>query len=120
MLEHISPTPQNVLAVKAVGKITEEDYRSVLIPAIEDQIAAQGKARFVYVIGPEFDSFALGAMVQDALLGLHHWRDLERLAVVTDRDWIANAMRLIAPLIPAQTRNFDAGQLNEALAWAAA
>ncbi|MCB1369228.1 MAG: STAS/SEC14 domain-containing protein [Rhodobacteraceae bacterium] len=120
MLERIKTSSDAVLAFRAIGKITDEDYKSALIPAVEDQIMALGKARFVYVIGPEFESFGGGAMLDDALFGLHHWRDFERIAVVTDRDWITNAMRIFAPLMPAKTKLFHTDELNDALAWAAA
>lgn len=120
MLERIVPTASTVLAFRAVGKITGEDYKSTLIPALDAQITAQGKARFVYVIGPEFEGFEAGAMLDDALFGVTHWRDFERIAVVTDHDWIANGMRMFMPLLPAKTKLFKAGEQSDALTWAAA
>ena len=120
MLERIKSTSPNVLAMRAVGKITDEDYKTVLIPAVESQIQAQRKVRFVYVIGPEFESFSMQAMLDDALFGLHHWRDLERVAVVTDRESIAHAMRIFMPPLPAKSKVFHTDQLKDALAWAAA
>ncbi|MCB1310809.1 MAG: STAS/SEC14 domain-containing protein [Sedimentitalea sp.] len=120
MLEPMESSSNGVLAFRAVGKITDEDYKSALIPAVEDQIKTQGKARLVYVIGPEFESYGGKAMLDDALFGVKHWRDFERIAVVTDRDWIANAMRIFMPLMPAQTKLFHTNELKDALAWAVA
>lgn len=120
MLERIKSSSKDVLAFRAVGKVTDEDYKSALIPAVEDQIRTQGKARFVYVIGPEFECFGSEAMLDDALFGVKHWRDFERIALVTDRDWIANAMRIVMPLMPAKTKLFHTDELKDALAWAAA
>lgn len=120
MLKRIEPTANGVLAFKAVGKITAEDYKSTLIPALEEHIKAHGKARFVYVVGPEFEGFEAGAVMDDALFGLTHWRDFERIAVVTDHDWIAAGVRMFMPLIPAETRLFTADKQTDALTWAAA
>jgi len=120
MLERIETSSNDVLAFRAVGKITDEDYKSALIPAVEDQISTQGKARFVYVLGPEFTGFGGKAMLDDALFGVTHWRDFERIAVVTDRDWIANTLRIFMPLMPARTKLFHTDKLKDALAWAAA
>lgn len=120
MLERIHPSPDNILAFSARQKVTDEDYKSMLIPSVENQIKANGKVRFVYLIGPEFEGFEAKAALDDALLGLHHWRDFERVAIVTDKDWIANTMRIFLPLMPAKAKLFNINQLQDALNWAAA
>lgn len=120
MLEHIQSAHGNLLAIRAVGRITDTDYKTVLIPEIELRIKEDGKVRFVYVLGPEFEGYGAKAAMDDVLLGLHHWRDFERLAIVTDRDWIANGMRIFMPLMPARTRVFGMDEMQEALDWAAA
>lgn len=120
MLERYQSAPNNVLAIRAVGKITDDDYKTVLIPAVEDQIKATGKVRLVYVIGLEFEDFSARAALDDALLGVVHWRDFERIAVVTDRDWIAKAMRMFMPLLPGEKQLFGIDQLQDAFDWAAA
>ena len=120
MLKRIVSAPKNVLAVKASGTLTDSDYKTVLIPAVEEQIKAAGKIRLVYEIGPEFDGFDAGAAMDDALLGLKHWREFEKIAVVTDHAWLANTVRLFLPLFPKQTKLFAIGQAKEAIAWAAA
>lgn len=119
MFERITPAPDNVLAIKAIGQITDEDYKTFLIPEVEDQIKTHGKVRLVYVIGPEFEGYDVKAALDDAFLGLHHWKDFERIAVVTDRDWISKAMRIFMPLLPAKKKLFGIDQINDALKWAA-
>jgi hypothetical protein len=119
MLEHITPTPENVLAVKASGTVTGSDYKTVLIPAFEKQAKA-GKVRLVYEVGPECDGFDASAALNDAALGLGHWRDFEKVAIVTDRAWIAHAVHMLMPLFPAETKLFRIGQTRDAVAWAAA
>lgn len=120
MFTRIANAPPNVLAIRAMGRITDDDYRSMLVPAIEQQIRTVGKIRLVYVIGAEFEGFDMMAAMDDALLGIHHWKDFEKVAVATDRDWIANGVRMMGPLLPAKTRIFDVAQMQDALDWAAA
>ena len=48
MIEIIRGLPENVVAVSVSGEVTGEDYKNVLIPAIEDKIQSTG--RFVYFI----------------------------------------------------------------------
>lgn len=119
MFECIKPAPDNVLAIKSVGQITDDDYKMVLIPAVEDQIKAHGKVRLVYVIGPEFEGHDMKAAIDDAFLGLDHWWDFKRIAVVTDRDWITKAMRIFLPLLRARKKLFGIAQIDDAVKWAA-
>ena len=120
MLEPIQNAPANVLALRAVGKIEDGDYKSVLIPAVELQIKTFGKVRLVYELGSEFEGFSAKAALDDALLGLDHWQDFERIAIVTDRTWIADALRLFLPLLPAKSKLFTTDHRQAALDWAGA
>ncbi len=119
MLELIQPNHPNTIAFKAVGRIEDADYKTVLALAVDRMVAEQGKARLVFEIGPEFDGFTPHAAFDDAILGLEHWRDFEKIALVTDHAWIAGAVRLFAPLMPAQVKLFALPQRDDALAWAA-
>lgn len=107
MLEPICPTPDKVMGFSAKGRITDEDYKTILIPAIEARIKTDAKVRFIYVIGPDCTGIDAGAVLDDALFGLHHWRNFERIGIVTDHDWIAKAARLFMPLLPLKTRLFQ-------------
>jgi len=52
MLEKIAGVPEGVIGFEVSGKLTAEDYRDVLLPAIEEA-AGRGDVRIVIVI-PEF------------------------------------------------------------------
>src|SRR5688500_2256965 len=55
MIKVLSDMPVGVLGLEAIDDVEEEDYRNVLVPAVEAAIAEHGKVRLVYVLGPEFD-----------------------------------------------------------------
>ncbi|SON58405.1 hypothetical protein HDIA_4864 [Hartmannibacter diazotrophicus] len=109
-----------VIAISAKGHITADDYEKTLTPLVEERIASFGKIRFLYILGPEFQSFSAGAAFDDARLGLSHLGDFERIAVVTDIDWISWGMRLFAPLIPAPVRVLPVDAIEDAKAWISA
>ena len=48
MIEIIQGLPDNVVAVTASGKVTGEDYDSVLIPVIEEKLKKHDKIRVLY------------------------------------------------------------------------
>jgi hypothetical protein len=117
MLRIIDDLPETVLGVEAVGKVTADDYRDVLVPAVEARIARFAKVRLLYVLGSGFEGFSGGAAWQDAMLGMRHLTAFERVAVVTDSDWLAGAIRAFGFAMPAEVRTFDGDELDEARGW---
>ena len=71
-----------MLAIEAVGKVTHEDYRTILIPKAEAMMA-KGPIKMLYVIGKEFTGYELEALWDDGAFGIKHWREFKRIAVVT-------------------------------------
>ena len=118
MLRVIEGLPEGVLGIEAVGKVTHEDYRDVLIPKAQAMMA-KGPISMLYVIGKEASGFALEALWDDSTFGLRHWRDFSRIAVVTDQAWLRAAVSLFAPLTPAEVRLFATSALPEAKRWIA-
>lgn len=54
------------------------------------------------------------AVVVERLQDTSSW---ERLAVVTDKDWMRHAIAAAGWLMPGEIRVFEPGQLDEAKAW---
>jgi hypothetical protein len=63
VLERISDLPDSVLGFKASGELTGDDYRGVLVPAVEAALAKKEKVRLLYVLGDEVTGFSAGAGV---------------------------------------------------------
>ncbi len=120
MIRLLRNMPPGVLGFEAVDDVEEEDYKNVLVPAIEAAIAEHGKVRLVYLLGPEFDEYEGEAVWQDLKLGMSHPASFERIAVVTDARWAGPALKLFSVLWPGQTRAFPLADLESAKEWAAA
>ena len=56
MLRIIAGMPADVLAIEAVGEVTQEDYRGILIPKAEAMMI-KGPIKMLYVIGKEFTGY---------------------------------------------------------------
>jgi hypothetical protein len=107
----------DVVAVRAEGQVTMQDYDKVLIPAVEKALTRHDKLKFYYEFGSGFTGMDLGAMVEDMRVGLGHLGQWARIAVVTDVDWIKGAADLFKFLLPSQTRTFALAQAADAKAW---
>ena len=93
MIQKIQDMPSGCLGFEAVGEVDANDYRDTLIPAVDRALAERGKVRFLYLIGSRFERYSSGAAWEDAKLGLEHFTNWERCAIVTDLDWMDHLVR---------------------------
>lgn len=117
MLTQITGLPDNVIGFEAGGRVTDADYKTRMIPALEKAIADKGKVRFLYVLGAAFDGYEPGAMWDDTFFGFKHLKDFEKVALVTDNAVYTGAMRLFSPMMPFETRVFPLAELEAAKTW---
>ena len=116
MFRLLRDMPPDVLAVEAVGKVTHEDYRTILIPKAEAMMAT-GPIKMIFVIGKEFSGYDLEALWDDGAFGIKHWREFKRIAVVADQAWMRAAVSMFAPFFPAEVRLFNLSELSAAKDW---
>jgi hypothetical protein len=117
MLELIGGFPDTTVAVRGVGTVTADDYREVLAPAIDRATAGGRKARLLIELAAGFDGYDPGAVAADASLGIGHLGSFERVAVVTDHDWLRAAVNVFGVLIPGDVRLFRVDAADAAQAW---
>jgi len=117
MVERIRDLPDNVIGFTAKGTVTADDYESVIIPAVEALFSRQSKVRFLYHLGEEFSGFEAAAMWDDTKLGLKHLAGWERLAVVSDVEWLRAAVKVFGVAIPGHIRVFHNSEIGEATRW---
>ena len=117
MFAVIENLPDGVVGVTASGEVTGDDYRTVLLPRIDEARQGGKKVRLLYVIG-EF-KLKGSAVWADAKLGMEHFTSFERVAVVTDEDWIEKSIHAFGWIIPGEVKVFDDDDRDDAIAWLA-
>lgn len=115
--EEIDGLPSDVLALRAVGIITPDDYQNMLIPLVDAKLQQHDKLKLLCVLDDAFTAYPLDAMWADTKFGLQHMRDFSRIALVTDIGWMAKSVRLLAPLMPFAMKVFAVSQIEEAKSW---
>jgi hypothetical protein len=120
MMEVLSGFSGNAVGVQAKGQITRNDYENVLVPEVESAIKRHGKVRLYYQIGPEFTGIDPGAAFQDLKVGMEHFSQWERVAVVTDVDWIRHSVRAFGFLMPIKMETFSIAEAEKAREWISA
>src|SRR5919109_1908221 len=117
MIEQILDFPDNVLGFSANGTVTVSDYETVIIPAVEAMLSRHPKVRLFYHLGEDFSGFEMAALWEDTKIGLKHLASWDRIAVVTDVDWIRAAMKVFGFLLPGHIRIFHNSELGSARKW---
>jgi hypothetical protein len=114
----ISPESQgNILIISATGKLTDQDYKEVLIPRLEAVIREHGKARLLLDMGDEFHGWEPAAAWDDTRFGIVHRNDFEKMGVIGGPGWVEWGLKIGALFIGGEIRNFPSSQRQEALDW---
>ena len=116
MIKVISRMPVGTIGVEASGKVTEDDYRDVLVPAVT-LAREQGKVRLLYVLTDGFESFSAGAMWADAKVWAKNLDGFERIALVADADWLEHLAKAVNVLVSGEIKVFESDDVRDAKIW---
>ncbi|HUA07664.1 MAG TPA: STAS/SEC14 domain-containing protein [Candidatus Acidoferrales bacterium] len=117
MIEVLTGFPENVVACRASGRVTKQDYDNVIIPSVERALSHHPKIRCYYELGSQFQTFDGGALWEDTKVGLEHLTRWERVAVVTDVEWLRFATNAFRFLMPGSVRVFSLDESDAARRW---
>jgi len=117
MIEQLEGFPDTVCAFVCHGRVTQEDYQTVFVPAVEAAFKRHDKVRLYYETGSDFTDIEPSAVWQDTMVGLSHLFSWKRIAVVSDVEWIRNTFQLFAFLMPAPMKLFPSSGANVARIW---
>ncbi|WP_370311406.1 STAS/SEC14 domain-containing protein [Sagittula sp.] len=114
---NITPLPpKGHYEVRMSGRIREDDYEDRLIPALDKAIEEHDRIRILTVIEDDAE-FSIGAMLDDAELGMRHWKGFDRVAVVGKPGWMMRLVRGFGPVMPCPVRTFAPGEEDDARRW---
>jgi SpoIIAA-like len=90
---------------------------------VMEQLSDSGDIRIVEVIASDYEGFGPGGFVEDLKLGFgtlfQHYSDFNRIAVVSDKAWVAHTLHALAWMIPGELALFGLDELEQAKKWAA-
>jgi SpoIIAA-like len=119
MLRQMNDMPAGTIGFEAVGEVEDDDWKRAVEPLLRREIADGEKVRLLYLLGPEADDVEGDALQADAGFRARHAKAFERVAVVTDENWMKPALRAVSVLMPGSARGFAVHDLPAAKAWLA-
>lgn len=84
----IQPSEENggkTLAVHVSGKLVEADYAQ-FVPEFERLVRQHGKMRVLFDM-TDFHGWEASAMWEDTKFAIHHFDDIEKIAMVGENKW---------------------------------
>lgn len=117
MITVMDGLPEGVLGFSASGTLTADDYTEVLAPALAAATAGGGRIRILLDFAGEFDGIAGAAVWQDLRMGVREWSAWERIALVTDHEWMRDGLTMFAWAVPGEVRAFPRAERDAAVDW---
>lgn len=121
MIEVLPDVPPGVAGIRVSGRVGGDDLWAFK-PRM-DELLESGEIRLVEVIADDYEGFGPGGMAEDLKLGLgalaKHHSAFKRIAVVSDKSWVAHALHAFAWMVPGELAVFGLDELDRAKQWAA-
>jgi SpoIIAA-like len=121
MIDLLPDMQQGVTGIRVSGRLRGDDLRE-FEPAME-KLLENGEIRIVEVIASDYEGFGRGGLVEDLKVGFgalfHHHSAFKRIAVVTDKEWVAHTLHALAWMVPGELALFGLDEIERAKEWAA-
>ena len=112
MLRRMTDMPAGTIGFEAVGEVEDDDWEQTVEPVLRREIAEGRQVRLLYLLGPEARDVEGDAMSADAGFRARHATSFERVAVVSDEDWMRPALRALSFLLPGKAKGFHVRELE--------
>jgi len=104
-----------LLAVHVSGKLTAADYDH-FVPEFERLVGLHGKLHVLFDM-TGFHGWTAGALWEDTKFAMHHFSDIDRLAVVGEKKWQEGMATFCKPFTKATVKYFDHTDVAGARKW---
>ncbi len=115
MFETIAVNAEHVVAIRASGRLTDEDYKHFL-PILEDLINREGPVS-LFVDMEDFEGWDMKAAWDDVKFGITHDVDFKRIAIIGDKPWMEWMTRISDIFFSAEMRYFSVAEKQQAMNW---
>ena len=104
-----------VLRVSVSGVLTKDDY-DVFVPEIDKEIQRHGQVRILFdMVG--LRGWTMGALFEDTKFAIRHYSEIDRIAIVGDKQWERAMATFCKPFTKAKIRYFDIATHDDAEDW---
>jgi hypothetical protein len=97
--------------------VTPADCEHTLLPLVASRSISLRHAPMLLVFGDDFEDFKTNELWNGMEFAFKNWREVGRLAVVSDVAWVRKAVWLFAPFMRGNVRVFHDYEVEQAKTW---
>ncbi len=117
MITLLSDAPSNVVAFRATGEVTKDDYDKVVIPAIDALVQKQDSINFLLIVDTAMKNFTIGALLKDMGVGLKHFTKWHKMAIVSEESGVIKFTDYFSYIAPGEAKGFSHEEIEAAKLW---
>jgi hypothetical protein len=106
--------PFHAVEIQIAGKLIKEDYNQI-VPVIETLILKRKISILVELL--DFQGWSAGALWKDSKFPMRYFSNIDRIAVVGNRQWEDGMAAFCKPFTSAEGRYFDSANIQHAREW---
>ena len=103
------------LVVTVGGKLVTADYEH-FVPEFDRLVRLHGTLRVLFDM-TGLHGWTAGALWEDTKFAMHHFRDIDRLAMIGEKKWQEGMATFCKPFTTATIRYFEHSDASEARKW---
>ena len=115
MIEVLSDMPSGVTGIRVSGRVSGDDLQAFK-PAMDSALGGD-ELRIVEVIADDYQGFGPGGLLEDLKVGFgalfKHHSAFKRIAVVSDKEWVALTLHALAWMVPGELKIFGLDELDQ-------
>jgi SpoIIAA-like len=116
MITQINDVPDNMVAFRADGEVTKDDF-NIVKQEVSNLVARTGKLNYLLYLENSPKDFTVGAWLQDALLGLENITKWNRAAIISDIEAVKTFTDGFSKIMPGEFRGFAKAEYGQAVDW---
>ncbi len=120
MVELLKDFPPHVAAYRATGEVKKEEYEKVVMARVDEVAASYGKINFLVLLETKMQNYTLPAFFDYLKVSFEHFTKWNRMAIVTDQQWVGTAYEVLSKLVPGEIKGYQTDQFQEAKEWVSA
>ncbi|WP_207532503.1 STAS/SEC14 domain-containing protein [Desertivirga arenae] len=117
MVELLEDFPEHVVAYKASGAISKEEYTEIIMQRVNEVAEEFGMINFIVRLETDMDNYSIGAFFNYVKISFQHFSKWKRMAIVSDERWLRMAYETLSLLVPGVIKTYPLGRFKEAKTW---
>lgn len=117
MITQIKEVPANMVAFRATGEVTKDDFERVVFPAVEAVVDRTGELNYLLLLEMDTRRFTFGAWWQEVILVLKKLFKWRRAAIVTDSESLIRFTHIFSVFAPGVYKGFLPDEFDQAVTW---